>query len=166
MGHFFINLSILKGNYQENYLYNMNIGINYGQVIYVLEKLKDCLLKNENRKELYLATIVFGLGLIFSIIDFQFIKNERIINYFPFFNLIAYNNNSISIFACYFWILSITVLVIIIIFLFNKQKREKLKNDLVCLVVLWSILLASYLVTMSCTLWAITDITSLSSFNS
>ena len=142
MGHFFINLSILKGNYQENYLYNMNIGINYGQVIYVLEKLKDCLLKNENRKELYLATIVFGLGLIFSIIDFQFIKNERIINYFPFFNLIAYNNNSISIFACYFWILSITVLVIIIIFLFNKQKREKLKNDLVCLVVLWSILLA------------------------
>ena len=166
MGHFFINLSILKGNYQENYLYNMNIGINYGQVIYVLEKLKDCLLKNENRKELYLATIVFGLGLIFSIIDFQFIKNERIIYYFPFFNLIAYNNNSISIFACYFWILSITVLVIIIIFLFNKQKREKLKNDLVCLVVLWSILLASYLVTMSCTLWAITDITSLSSFNS
>ena len=55
MGHFFINLSILKGNYQENYLYNMNIGINYVQVIYMLEKLKDYLLKNENRKELYLS---------------------------------------------------------------------------------------------------------------
>ena len=51
MGHFFINLSILKGNYQENYLYNMNIGINYVQVIYMLEKLKDYLLKNENNKE-------------------------------------------------------------------------------------------------------------------
>ena len=166
MGHFFINLSILIGNYQENYLYNMNIGINYGQVIYVLEKLKDCLLKNENRKELYLATIVFGLGLIFSIIDFQFIKNERIINYFPFFNLIAYNNNSISIFACYFWILSITVLTIAIIFFCNRQKRNLLKNDLLCLSITWLILLLSYVATMSCTLWGITNITSLSNFNS
>ena len=52
------------------------------------------------------------------------------------------------------------------LFFCNRQKRNLLKNDLLCLSITWLILLLSYVATMSCTLWVITNITSLSNFNS